>query len=1703
MSSANESCFVVGVGASAGGLKALEEFFNHMPSDSGAAFVVVQHLSPDFKSLMKELLERRTKMPVKRVQDGMTVEPDTVYLITPRNNLVIKDNTLTLTKQNEHPRLQPNFPIDIFLDSLAEDRGDHAIGVILSGTGSDGTRGLQSISEAGGLSFVQSPASAEFDGMPHSAIATGMIDQVLPPEDIAHTIYDLLKMQKAGVVQQEPFLAELESEKLRSIIQILNQYENLDFSYYKTSTLSRRVYRRCSLSGYVQLEEYIDHLRTSSQERALLRDDLMIGVTRFFRDPDAWAHLSTEVLPSLIAPLENGQQLRIWVTACSTGEEAYSMAIAVDEVIERLGKNLSVKIFATDIDNTALSTASDGIYSDSIAADISQDRLEKYFILRDRHLHISKALRENIIFAPHNLAKNAGFTRMHLISCRNVLIYMQPTLQQHVMRMLHFSLMHKGILFLGAAETPGDLSDEFIPIYERNKIYEKRRNIRLPILNQNLEYLTPNSPKPIASRRSSNNFNPVLATAFTAFAKRRGCTCLLVNDDLELFHVVTDTIKIIHVPEGGITRVIGDLVPEELRLPINTALHRAKREQKPVLYGSINFNPGDDVVRSVNIEVTYYASDARADDFFMLIIDNEERQSANQPLETFQQDAEATQRILDLEYELQQNRENLQATIEELETTNEEQQATNEELLASNEELQSTNEELHSVNEELYTVNTEYQTKIRELTELTNDVDNLLRSSEIGVLFLDRDLRVRKFTPAVTPAVNLVATDVDRPIQHITHNLDCPDLLELLQQVLEQERPLEQEVYLRRSEQNLLMRIYPYLKDDNNVDGLVVTFVNIDEIKQVQKALQLRTDELETIYENSSVGFALFDEDYRFIRINDVMAEINGVPAAEHLQKTVRDVLPDIAPVVEPLFQQVFDTNQPIRHVAVQGTTPAQPNVLRDWIASYDPIDLPNGRMAVSAVVVEVTKLKKTQEALRRSEQQLSDLMRSSQTIIFSCEPQDEFRVTFISDNVEAILGYAPQAFLNTSSFWSEHLHPEDRERVFAGLDTLGELETGEIYSHEYRLRCADGSYRWFLGQLRIARDEVSGTLGNCVGYLVDITSRKRAEQVIEQQIQREQLIKQITDEIRQSVEPQAIFESAVNCIGSTFGVDRCVLRTVSFAAESPSQGRFTLVAEYLGQGIGSVHSLDSAGQSDDLLFAILEEEEAIAVEDVTSHALCADYQNIFQELGIASLLTIRTSYQDQPNGLITLHHCPSGDSSDQSRLRQWTADEIELLETVAAQVGVAIAHAKFLQESEQRQLELSDQNVALAEATTQANAASRAKTVFLANMSHEIRTPMNSILGFSDLLEDLIEDPAGEQYLNAIRSSGETLLRLINDILDVSKVEAGQLSVNYTAIQLRPFIQEIKESFVTRAFEKSLTLEVNIGDNLPQYIFLDEIRLRQILFNLLGNALKFTEQGSVMLQVRAVLNDNTNHQQDSSENQNIDLEFSVRDTGIGINEAEQKSIFNAFQQMDNSIARKHGGAGLGLTITKRLAEMMGGTVAVESTVGTGSTFTVYFSDVATIENRKTLVSRSDQDNLNLDLENISPLTILIVDDVPSNLQLLSAYFNETHHKTLSANNGDTAIKLAQRYNPDVILLDLVMYPFDGNFVLEKLKRDPLAKSIPVILVTASIQEKDIQNLKGLIQGFIRKPVSRAAIATELKKIFPNRVLPDTESSES
>ena len=893
-----KSFYVVGIGASAGGLRALEEFFENMPSDGGAAFIVIQHLSPDFKSLMKELLERRTRMAVHRVEEGMAIAPNNIYLIPPGKNLIVEGGVLHLSEQQSrkvHGAI--SFPINIFFNSLAVNYAQQAVGIVLSGTGSDGTRGLQAIKEAGGTVLVQDPSTAEFDGMPQSAISTGIVDRVLPPRELAQIVYEYLSSPIDPEILERPNSLLIDAREIKKIANILVEHEHIDFSHYKKTTISRRIHRRCLILRCVDIDEYIELLQSSKEERDILSNELLINVTRFFRDRTAWTYLESMAIAPLIENNTSGEELRFWIAACSTGEEAYSMGILIDELMNKYDKQFKIKIFATDVDRTVLEKAANGIYPDTIRNDLSEQRLQKYFVYRNGSYQVTRQLREMMIFAPHDLTKDAGFTRMHLVSCRNMLIYLEPDLQQQVIRNIHFSLNIDGVFFLGEAENLGDLDDEFITISKQWKIHKKRRNIRLPITIKSL------SNKGITSLQQSSNtsaakslYEPMLEETLKTILGDRHALCLIVNREHQLLHVYGDSSDVLSVPQGKLTKEVINMVTPALKLPLNTALHRAKKESQPVMYTGIQLQPDSSDSRQISLKVTYQESNKLAGDFLVVSIENDLKPQVSKSGEPFKIGNEVSQRIAELEFELNQTRENLQAVIEELETTNEEQQATNEELIASNEELQSTNEELHSVNEELHTVNTEYQSKIQQLVELNNDIDNLLQSTDIGVIFLDIELRIRKFTSAAVMAVALVESDIGRPLANLAYNMDVPNLIELLEEAIATEEASEREVALKDREQNMLMRINPYRTENDVLEGIVLTFVDISDMTAVQEQLQLAYRNVsDEIKERRKIEQSLRESEERFRSLvetsSDWVWEIDANAVYTYVSPKVEELL--------------------------------------------------------------------------------------------------------------------------------------------------------------------------------------------------------------------------------------------------------------------------------------------------------------------------------------------------------------------------------------------------------------------------------------------------------------------------------------------------------------------------------------------------------------------------------------------------------------------------------------------------------------------------------------------------------------------------------------------------------------------------------------------------------------------------------------------
>ena len=1130
----SKNFYVVGIGASAGGLRALEEFFENMPSDGGAAFIVIQHLSPDFKSLMKELLERRTRMAVHRVEESMAIAPNNVYLIPPGKNLIVEEGVLHLSEQQSrkiHGAI--SFPIDIFFNSLADSYGSQAVGIVLSGTGSDGTQGLQAIKAVGGTVLVQDPNTAEFDGMPQSAISKGIVDRILPPAELAQLLYEYLSspLDEDNFDRSSPLL--IDRHKIQRITNILVEYEQIDFSHYKKTTISRRIHRRCLILRCINIDEYIGLLGNSEEERSILANELLINVTRFFRDPTAWTYLESALLP-LIENNKSGEELRFWITACSTGEEAYSLGILIDEIMAKYDKQFKIKIFATDVDRLALEKAANGIYPPTIRSDLSEERLQKYFVYRDGNYQVTRQLREMMIFAPHDLTKDAGFTRMHLVSCRNMLIYLEPDLQQQVIRNIHFSLNVDGIFFMGEAENPGDLDDEFITINKKWKIYKKRRNIRLPLSVKSISNRGRTSLLQSSSATSGKSrYEPMLEETLKTVLSDRNALCLIVDRENQLLHVYGDSEGILSVPQGKLTKEVIQMVTPALKLPLNTALHRAKKENQPVLYTGIQLDSHRENSRQVSLKVTYQESNKLAGDFLIVNIENDLKPQTPQSGEPFKLGSEVSQRIVQLEFELNQTRENLQAVIEELETTNEEQQATNEELIASNEELQSTNEELHSVNEELHTVNTEYQSKIQQLIELNNDIDNLLQSTEIGVVFLDMELKIRKFTSAATKAISLVDSDIGRPLAHLAHNMDVDDLIELLEDAIATENFTEREVTLQNTNESLLMRINPYRIENNVLEGIVLTFVDISEMTEVQEQLQLAYRNLQqeikerqkiehslreskerfrSLIETSSDWVWELDANFIYTYVSPKVKELLGYEPEEILGKTPFDLMSEPqATKVKAEFTRIVELHQSFECLVNVNQHKDGHQIIIE--TSGVPIfDANNNWCGYRGIDRDVSERQRNLNTIQENLVLLQTIINASPDIIFVKDLNGKYLwanqavAQFFDKSIDEIIGKRDRDLFPESIYTK--IEADDR-RI---------LESSKISTYEEMVRIGDRNLS-YLTTKTVYHDEHGNLLG-IVGIARNISDFKEAEAVLHRtNLELEQRVKKRTAELAKAKE--------------------------------------------------------------------------------------------------------------------------------------------------------------------------------------------------------------------------------------------------------------------------------------------------------------------------------------------------------------------------------------------------------------------------------------------------------------------------------------------------------------------------------------------------------------------------------------------------------
>jgi two-component system, chemotaxis family, CheB/CheR fusion protein len=894
---------VVGVGASAGGLAAFEAFFDGLPADvdPGMAFVLVQHLAPDHDSLLSELLGHRTRLTVVEATDGVHVRPDVVYAIPPNRDIALRGGALHLLDPAAPRGLR--LPIDSFFRSLAEDQGARAVCVVLSGAGSDGTEGARAVKTAGGLVVVQRPDTAAFDPMPRSVIAAGLADLVLPPGEMIPRLLDDAALPRRERRSVDAPVGAAVAASLPALLALLRQGTAHDFSQYKTSTVGRRVERRMAANHIAAPEDYRRFCRQSPAELDALFRDLLIGVTQFFRDPEEFATLEGAVMPRLFARRAPGAAVRAWVPACSTGEEPYSIAMLMREQIEAAEFDARAQVFATDLDPRAVAFARAGRYPASVGDDLTPERLARFFHRTDSGaLRVEKRLRDLVIFSEQDVLKDPPFSRLDLISCRNLLIYLSPEAQGRLLRLFHYALVPGGFLFLGNSESLGDVGDRFVAVDRHARLFQRRDGA---VDYRGATALPATAAPPALPARAgpapTEDPMPLREITERALLQYVQAAAALVDGRGDIRYLHGRTGRYLE-PSPGVPGVnIMEMAREGLRPPLTVALHRAATQREPQSHPALQvktnggFSAVDLTVRPLSPTAT------GVDEALFLVVLEEARPAAAAvavaPTELAASDVDA--RVVALTEQLRAKGEYLRSSVEELETANEELRSTNEEMQSINEELQSTNEELEtskeelqSVNEELATVNHELQSKVADLARTTNDMNNLFASAEIGTVFVDHDLVIQRFTPAVTKVINLIATDVGRPVGHMASNLVGYDtLVDDVRAVLDSLVPREIEVQTRAGAW-FLLRVRPYRTVDNVIEGAVITFVDITELKRAQTLAREGETErhLAAVVRDATDAVMMLDPAGRILAWNPAAVRLYGWSEAEALQQNIRDI---------------------------------------------------------------------------------------------------------------------------------------------------------------------------------------------------------------------------------------------------------------------------------------------------------------------------------------------------------------------------------------------------------------------------------------------------------------------------------------------------------------------------------------------------------------------------------------------------------------------------------------------------------------------------------------------------------------------------------------------------------------------------------------------------------------------------------------------
>lgn len=1723
---------IIGLGASAGGLAALETFFEQLPTDSGAAFVVIQHLSPDYQSHMPELLSRRTSMETLQMTAGVTPVANTVYLLPPNQHVRLKENKLVLEERVNDGEL--SLPIDMFFDSLSECAAERPVAaIILSGTGQDGSRGIESVARSGGLVLCQDEESAQFDGMPVSAMRTGVVHASGPVVELTESLVAFLAGRSIEEVVAESS-PSIDRNNLDEIYRTMLSTTGIDFKQYKIGTFSRRLSRRMLLSKIDDVQTYANLLATDSAEANQFGDDLLIGVTRFFRDSDGFQRLRNRVIRPAIRSKKEGEELRIWVAGCATGQEAYSIAMQVFEEFENLKTELVVRIFATDVHPDAIRFAQRGVYPRESLSEIPREYREKYTLTTADGFQIRPHIRDSVVFARHDLLQDPPFTNMDVVTCRNMLIYLLDEAQQSVLTSFAHALRVRGVLWLGPSETLGLVEDQFSALDKQWRLYQKVREMRLP-MDLKLRQRSTSSNRIPMRPRASRGRSSSLMLSYDKIMEWYAPPAILIDENYQPLQMFGDLTRLTVKPSGKLTGTVEDLIVDEVRPALSLTLQRlqfsrSNEETEDAMLGChrltvrtrelrhssqaeshflITFEVNTDTVRSADKNLPTIEAESKS--LSEITIENDQANSTPSSIQAVQFGLLQRQ-LRTSEMELDFTRESLQATVEELETTNEELQSSNEELTSSNEELQSTNEELHSVNEELHAANAENERRVQLLSEIRADLESVFREVNVGILLVDQDLKIRHITPMAAEVLgNANPATEGQPLHRYVASFPNDNLIKLIAEARNHNVTIEKET-VESGGDPVLLSVAPY----QNLSGTILTITNLRSIKEtaddLRKLTSIISDSTDAILGLDLVGnITSWNRGaHRLFGIDLIVDE--PIPLTDHLPA---DVVTRLTSMVRLLIRD--GEVDPAEIAAKVGGE-------ERWLLVRVTPVLDEHRKVVSAAATfsDMSDLRATQEELRLRTHAIDS---ASNGIIIVDAQRDDMPIIYCNNGFKEMTGFGPneiygrncrflqgpdtaEADLNTirdaiangqstrvtilnyrrdgSRFYNELLITPVKNDLgtithFVGVQhdvTKSVLSNKRIADseHEYRSTFDNAAVGIAHVDLDGRLTRVNRKFATIIGYTIDEVQQKTFQEITHDN-DLDKDLGQFAKLLRGEIDGYSMEKRYYHKDGHVVWVnlttslrrtpsgepDCCISLIEDITARVDTEKRLSESQAIITQVIESINdiflSFDSSGT---IGYANQAAEQFAEIPSETLVGLT--YKKLFKhdiDSPVLSMLNrVRSSQTKESSEYFAVNK------------KRWYDATVFPIDGGAA---LYMADVTARKETE----------VHLETARLAAEEASQAKSQFLTNMSHEIRSPMSAILGFSDMaLRDCRQgksvDPAN---LETVIRNGRFLLRIINDILDLSKVEAGKLDISRSSFKLVPMFADVAELMLHRSNSLNVPLEFVFESEIPESIISDRSRVEQILVNLIGNAIKFSPQGEVEVVISY----------DAAARQLI---VKVVDTGIGISEANLARLFQTFSQVHGDQLVGVEGTGLGLVISKRLAELLGGDIAVESTEGLGSTFTLFLPvgrkvSVKTIEGSavelKPIFSAGDE------ITSIQG-RILVADD-SRDVRLVTEHMLKRANADVDVvENGAQAVAAVREAESsgrqfDCILMDMQMPEMNGLQATRAIR--DAGYVMPIIALTAGATAGEVQETLGAgCTKFLSKPVDGPRLSSMIANLI-------------